>query len=51
MLIRGDGQAMTLYQEVGGADFFVDLIEHFYTGVAGSTPRISRAQRNTRRCS
>lgn len=34
MQIRGDDAAMTLYDAVGGTDFFIDLVDHFYEGVA-----------------
>ena len=33
MEIRGDGAAMTLYEVVGGEQFFIDLVDHFYRGV------------------
>ncbi len=39
MLIRGDGAAMSLYQEVGGSEFFESLVDHFYAGVEND-PRI-----------
>ena len=39
MQIRGDGAAMTLYEAVGGDQFFIDLIEQFYAGVDGD-PRL-----------
>jgi hemoglobin len=35
MEIRGDGAAMTLYEAVGGARFFEELVGHFYAGVEG----------------
>jgi len=39
MLIRGDGAAMSLYQEVGGSEFFDSLVHHFYAAVE-TDPRI-----------
>lgn len=33
MEIRSDGAAMTLYEAVGGAGFFVGLVDHFYSAV------------------
>jgi hemoglobin len=39
MEIRGDGAAMTLYEAVGGSDFFVQLVDHFYAGVE-TDPRL-----------
>ena len=33
MEIRGDGAAITLYDAVGGTDFFTDLVDNFYAGV------------------
>lgn len=33
MDVAADDTAMTLYEVVGGSAFFVELIEHFYTGV------------------
>ena len=35
MQVRGDGAAMTLYEVVGGAEFFIELVDRFYAGVEG----------------
>ncbi len=37
MEIRRDDAAMTLYEAVGGTDFFAELVDHFYAGVAADT--------------
>ncbi len=37
MEIRGDGAAMTLYEAVGGADFFTELVDRFYEAVETDT--------------